>query len=55
MTVPAHIWTQNAQDRAELGEAIVAKAVGAVTSFSVEYDELTLVGPAERPKPTDAS
>ncbi len=48
MTVPAHIWANDPKELAKLGEAIVAKSKGAVTSFKVEYGELTLEGPAGR-------
>ena len=48
MSVPGHIWVNDAERLRALGQAIVANTAGAVASWSVEFDELTLTGPAGR-------
>ena len=48
MSIPAHIWVNDAAHLAALGEAIVANTAGAVTTWKVEFSELNLTGPAGR-------
>ena len=48
MSIPAHIWVNDADRLRALGEAIVANTAGAVASWSVAFDELNLTGPAGR-------
>ena len=48
MSLPGHIWANEPAYLRALGEAIVANTGGAVTAFSVEFDELVLTGPAGR-------
>ena len=48
MSVPAHIWVNDATALETLGQAIVASTAGAVTGYEVEFSELSLTGPAGR-------
>ena len=48
MSIPGHIWVNDAKTLAKLGKAIVANTKGAVASWKVEFSELTLTGPAGR-------
>ena len=48
MSAPEHIWVNDADQLRALGQAIVANTAGAVASWSVDFDELNLTGPAGR-------
>ena len=48
MSAPGHIWVNDAERLRALGQAIVANTAGAVASWSVDFDELNLTGPAGR-------
>jgi NADH-quinone oxidoreductase subunit C len=48
MSAPAHIWVNDADHLRALGEAVVANSGGAIGSYTIEFDELTLTGPAGR-------